>query len=119
MTNDTSLATEKHLKIIDKPTHTTAPDAVVHLDVDELKKDNLAYLPRHFSDLVTVVDIKDTYDEELAHYNDSDDELEEVLYTIGGPPLILAICVGAVYGIDALAEHVSFLSGWRFAMAYT
>lgn len=111
MTNDTSLATEKHLKIIDKPTHATAPDAVVRLDVDELKKDSLAYLPRHFSDLATVVELKDTYEEKLAHYNDSDDELEEALYTIGGPPLILAICVGAVYGIDALAEHISFLSG--------
>lgn len=111
MTNNTLLATEKYFKVIDKPTHATAPDTVVHLDVDELKEDSLAYLPRHFSDLATIVDIKDTYDEKLAHYNDSDDELEETLYTIGGPPLILAMCIGATYGIDALAEHVSFLSG--------
>lgn len=111
MTNDTSLATEKHLKIIDKPTHATAPDAIVHLDIDKLKEDNLTYLPRHFSDLTTVVELKDTYDEKLAYYNDDDNELEEVLYTIGGPPLILAMCLGAAYGIDALAEHVSFLNG--------
>lgn len=111
MTNDASLSAEKHLRVIDKPTHATAPDAVVHLDVDELKEDNLAYLPWHFSDLATVVELKNTYDKELAHYNDSDDELEEVLYTIGGPPPILAMCLGAAYGIDALAEHVSFLNG--------
>lgn len=110
MTNDTSLITEKYLKVIDKPTHATAPDTVVHLDVDELKENNLTYLPRHFSDLATIVNIKDTYDEKLAHYNDSDDELEETLYTIGGPPLILAMCIGAAYGIDALAEHISFLN---------
>lgn len=111
MTNDTSLATEKHLKIIDKPTHATAPDAVVHLDVDELKEDSLTYLPRHFSDLHTVVELKDTYDEKLAHYNDSDDEFDfaEKCYVIGGPFLTLGMCAGASFGIDALAEHISFL----------
>lgn len=114
MTNDASLSAEKHLRIIDKPTHATAPDTVVHLDVDELKEDNLAYLPRHFSDLTTVVELKDTYDEELAHYNDSDDDefdFAEKCYVIGGPFLTLAMCAGASFGIDALAEHISFLNG--------
>lgn len=114
MTNDTFLATEKHLKIIDKPTHATAPDTVVHLDVDELKENSLAYLPRHFSDLATIVDIKDTYDEELAHYNDSDNDkfdFAKKCYVIGGPFLTLAMCAGASFGIDALAEHISFLNG--------
>lgn len=114
MTNDTFLATEKHLKIIDKPTHATTPDTVVHLDVDKLKEDSLAYLPRHFSDLATVVELKDTYDEKLAHYNDDDDDefdFAEKCYVIVGPFLTLGMCAGASFGIDALADHISFLSG--------
>lgn len=111
MTNNASLAINEYPKVIDKPTHITAPNTVVHLDINKLKEDNFTYLPRHFSDLNTVVEIKDTYDEKLAYYNDDDNELKNLFYHIGVPLLtVIVASVGAAYGIDALAEHISFLN---------
>ena len=99
----------KELTVIDKPTHTTAPNTVVHLDIDELEENNLTYLPRNFSDVYTVIRLKDYCDEELPRRRDLDTRFSEgtgfyVRLAKFGSAIFAPIIAG--YATNALASHI-------------
>ena len=107
--SDNHSTDNKELKVIDKPTHSTAPDTVVHLNVNELKEDNLHYLPRNFSDLNTVIDIKNRCNTEIAHRKNLNNQRSDTMYEfIGLSKFALALFgpIIASCGAHALASHV-------------